>query len=414
MAIIDPLLYPEEVPFNPIGTRSGRNSSVTCWMRYDPHSTSHFLQSTDPNLVVTSAASSTAGVINVLQSILGITLNAFVIWIILTRRSVRKEYLAPSLLSISITDFVFSAYSIPISASLYLNREHPLSSQGCSVYAIIAFGIYYCSALNLLGISFLRTILVYKKAKGKKFRYLCIMTPVIGWIVPMLWFLPSFVGKWGQFGLECKSLWCQWVPYNFDQNRVNTTYTPATLGYPQLFICGLVILGMNLATFFKIRKDISKVTEGFKDEAGQRKSLGMSKKMIEKERKAGKMVALIVSAFFLVYFPLNMLFMIHPFALITHPTLALFFYVFTCNLGIIDPLLYILWHQKFRKEIRRQLAESKMFPLAHRLASKFKDSDDCTLNSLHSTKPTLNTTRTNHHQSTHETKVPTLLTLSKS
>lgn len=306
MVLSDQVLYPREIAFHSINGSSSK-SADTCWMRIDLNSTNEFLRSTDPGLAVSSIPSTIAGSINVLQCILGISLNALVIWILLSRRSVRKEYLAPSLLSISITDFVFSAYNLPLSAYLYLNREHPLSSNGCGVYALITFGTYFCSALNLFGISFLRTIAVFSSSmtKSSRFRYICILTPITGWIVALMMFLPSAIGKWGQFGLECKSLWCHWVPYDSDERRVGTTYTPKTLAIPQLFVCGVAILGMNVATFLKIKNGARKIATGFKDT-----TIGMSKKMMQRERKAGEMVALITASFFLVYFPLNMLMII--------------------------------------------------------------------------------------------------------
>ena len=400
MVLSDQLLYPREITFHSING-SSFSSTETCWMRIDSNSTNEFLRSTDPGLAVSSIVSTIAGTINILQCIFGICLNALVIWILLSRRSVRKEYLAPSLLSISITDFIFSAYNLPISASLYLNREHPLSSKGCGVYAIITFGTYFCSALNLFGISFLRTIAVYSSnmTKSTKFRYICILTPITGWIVALLLFLPSAIGRWGQFGLECKSLWCHWIPYDSDGSRVGTTYTPRTLAIPQLFVCGFAILGMNAATFLKIRNDARKIATGFKDT-----TIGMSEKMVQRERKAGEMVALITATFFLIYFPLNMLMMIEPFGLITHPSLALFFYVFTCNLCIIDPLLYIFWHRKFRKEIRRHLEGASVFPLANRLLNVLKTDDDSAMSSTHTTKQYATKLRTNMN-SDHQNKV---------
>ena len=66
----------------------------------------------------------------------------------------------------------------------------------------------------------------------------------------------------------------------------------------------------------------------------------------------GKMTAMITLTFFLIYIPITLVFLIDPDAGFTRPTAVLVTDSFTCCLAIIDPMVYILCHEKYRDGIK--------------------------------------------------------------
>ena len=86
---------------------------------------------------------------------------------------------------------------------------------------------------------------------NKIFRYAAALTPLIGWLIALLMFAKTFVGKYGQFQLECKSLVCRWISVDTEGNP--TEYDPEMSGSLMIIIAGLLMLILNVATYVQIR-----------------------------------------------------------------------------------------------------------------------------------------------------------------
>ena len=67
----------------------------------------------------------------------------------------------------------------------------------------------------------------------------------------------------------------------------------------------------------------------------------------------GKIIAIITSTFFLLYIPICLVFWIYPDAGFTHPTAAVLVTdAITLFLVIVDPMVYIISHEKYRDGIQ--------------------------------------------------------------
>jgi len=64
------------------------------------------------------------------------------------------------------------------------------------------------------------------------------------------------------------------------------------------------------------------------------------------------MTALITLTFFLLYIPICLLFLIYPHAGFTHPTAVLATDAVALFLVIVDPMVYIISHEKYREGIK--------------------------------------------------------------
>ena len=63
-------------------------------------------------------------------------------------------------------------------------------------------------------------------------------------------------------------------------------------------------------------------------------------------------VIVVTTSFFLVYIPMAILRNIDPDAMITQRKSFIFCYLCTCMIGIIDPLVYIIFQESYRNEIK--------------------------------------------------------------
>ena len=111
---------------------------------------------------------------------------------------------------------------------------------------------------------------------------------------------------------------------------------------------GVMILILNVSTFIRVSKHSRQMH-------GQMKEINsdLARAALQKEKQAGKLLAIISVLFFVVYLPGIVLRNIDPDARFTKPIAQMVCYVFDMSIGIIDPLIYIIFQQKYRNEIKK-------------------------------------------------------------
>lgn len=316
-----------------------------CWMNIDPKDPTLALNSTNPNYVYPVTASFIAGFVTAIQCIGGTILNLLVILALFRSTDLRKEYLTPSIMSIAVTDLMFSIYMMPIMAFTYFTRDNPLT-KGCEFYGFSGFGLCICSIFNLVSLAILRCVAVYfpRKTKSLVFQRSCIILPIMTWVSTVLLLLPTLFRQYGRFGLECGSFRCELMNIGTDLMLV----TPRQFWAVLLGLNGLLLFPLNAGTYYQVSKQSRRILEQIKDlnlDAGQYGFL-------EKERKLGKMIALITLSFFGVYSPVMIILMIDENANTKLPVPFLVTQVIFCSLVIIDPMVYIVSHEKYREGIK--------------------------------------------------------------
>ena len=152
-----------------------------------------------------------------------------------------------------------------------------------------------CSALTLLVIAVLRCMLVYypRKAKNEVFGKATKAVPIMTWVVSFAWLLATLIGEYGQFGLDCKLLSCWFIDNDVSGHNDNPELTYCLA----IMITGIIVLLLNLLTNAKI----ADYTKSFLS-TNSSVELEAKTKILEKERRPGKMVTLVIISYFIVYF----------------------------------------------------------------------------------------------------------------
>ena len=324
-----------------------------CWLKRVNNLSADQEQMIDIDFVYSDAESLLAGIVNVLQSGFGATLNFLILFILLRNPKLRNDNITPSIISIAITDFLFCAYPLPAISVHWFTKDWPLPF-GCQFYSFVLYGLWLCSAWNLLGITAIRCVAVYfpMMARRNSFRPICKVVPVMAWIITTISLLPTLVGKYGQFGFECRTFKCKFI--NVDREGNPTKSDPERTYASGIILLGIVILFLNIAIFIRVSKQSKKVAEQFKLH-----NLEIAKQLIDKERRVGRIIKIVTISFFVVYFPMIILRMNDSNAMVTKPKAYIACYLFTCMIGIIDPLVYIIGIQKYRSEIKRLFFKPK-------------------------------------------------------
>ena len=317
-----------------------------CWMRCDPNSTSLVLNSTDPSLSLSETDSMIACITATLASIGGTILNALILLAIIRSSYLRKEYLCPSIVSITLTDLLFSVYILPKLSLHHLKRKVDFP-EGCNFFGFFAWGLWMVSVFNLVGIAALRCFAINfpTKTKTRSFRYFCTIIPIMAWVLTLILYVPTLNQQFGRLGLECKIFICVMVNVDAEENPIYPG--PKNLYLQMIFLSGIILLVLNVVIYVQVFKQTKKMYNQIKDT-----SMEAAMNVLQNERKVGKMVTLMTTSFFLVYVPLIILNVVDSNAAITKPITSTVVFFFSYLLVVIDPLVYIVSSNKYRNEIK--------------------------------------------------------------
>jgi len=321
----------------------------SCWTKINPIAPTIRALTEDPDFCYSDEVAITTGLFLTLEFIAGSILNFLVILAVLRSKDIRKEYLTPSILSIAITDFIFSAYVIPVSAIKFFSRDMPFPAV-CEFTAFTAHSLWLLSALNLLGISVMRCFVVFFpwNITNKKFKYACRIWPVLSWIISFLAMLKPLLGKYGRFGLECRSFLCKLIDVDFNGNT--THFDPMKMYFIFVISSGIIMLLLTIVAFFRVSYYSKSMFNQMKDI-----NMDIAKQMLNKEKSFGKMMAIVSASFIIVYFPIFILMSMDEHAAARKEKAMLVAIVLTASLVIIDPLAYIFCHKQYRTEIKIML-----------------------------------------------------------
>jgi hypothetical protein len=325
-------------------TTSTSENNDSCWAECDPSLPASNMSDYE-SYWLSEPESIIGGIMALFTSIPGTILNFLVILTLIRNQELRKEYLAPSIASITITDFLFSLYVLPRESLHFFNRDVTWF-EGCNFFGLFSMGLWMVSIFNLIGIAGLRCFAISYplKTRGKSFQYCCVIVPIMAWASTLILFLPSLTRQYGQIGLRCNFFLCAFV-------NVDTEGNPITLGPLAVYLMiiafsGILLLFLNVLGYIQVSKHSQKIFDQIKDI-----NVDTATKVLQNEKKLQKMVRLVTAAFFLVYVPLVLLVAFGNEGRDT-PMFAVICYFCAELLVILDPLIYIYSSEKFRNGIK--------------------------------------------------------------
>ena len=340
--------------FRPVELHSSKYFNI-CWTKldYDDHQGRHFAE--EPGFSYSETEATIAGVFNLLECCGGTILNFLVITAIFKSHELRKEYLAPSFLSVAVTDFIYSVYILPMWVILFFTRDMPPLPYDCKMSSFSAYSLWLCTMFNLLGIAILRCFAIFypAKIKSREFQNVCKLTPLVGWIISFLLMLPTLLGKYGHFALECRSFRCKTIDTDLDGNPIE--FDPLSSYLIIVIGCGNVMLLLNVITFYNVTRKSIKMEQQIKDNNLEKTMLQISSNMLQREKNVGKMVAVVSSSLLIVYLPVFILLSVDENATITQKPAMVFVHILLNSVVVFDPLAFIVCHKKYRFEIKQIL-----------------------------------------------------------
>ena len=173
----------------------------------------------------------------------------------------------------------------------------------------------------------------------------------MSWVVSVLWILPTTMGKYGRFGIDCKVMGCTMIKQVVDGNMAD----PEKTLFLAIAAIGVVMLVLNTLTYVRVsRHNRSMLTNVASMD-------DLTKNTLKKERKLGIMVAMMTTSFFIVYMPLLIVRSIDFYIMTTNPKTFAVALIFASSIGMIDPIVYIAFNPQYQDASKSLISDVTSF-----------------------------------------------------
>ncbi|XP_076619287.1 trapped in endoderm 1 [Colletes latitarsis] len=152
----------------------------------------------------------TAAVCAIIFCVVGVAGNLVTVIALLKYTRLRRHATTAFVISLSISDLIFSAVNMPLTASRYLHEAWVLGETLCKIFPLFFYGNVAVSLLSMVAITINRYILISRSeiyAQLYTTRRIILMLIAI-WTLSFSILLPPLLGFWGTLGLEPSTFSC--------------------------------------------------------------------------------------------------------------------------------------------------------------------------------------------------------------
>ena len=151
-----------------------------------------------------------AGLAACLLSLLGIFGNLVTILGLLRDSRLRGQATTVFVISLAVSDLLFCAINLPLTAVKYLQRAWTLGNILCKLHPFFFYGNYAASLISMVAIAVNRWVLIAHFPLYRRiYTRTTTLTMVAGvWIFSFSWLLPPLFSLWGTLGQQANSFSC--------------------------------------------------------------------------------------------------------------------------------------------------------------------------------------------------------------
>ncbi|XP_057323439.1 protein trapped in endoderm-1-like [Microplitis mediator] len=290
------------------------------------------------------AVTITAAVCAILFSIIGVLGNLVTVIALLKYTRLRRHATTAFVISLSISDLIFSAVNLPLTASRYLNEAWVLGETLCQIFPLFFYGNVAVSLLSMVAITVNRYVLISKSdiyARLYTNRGITIMLIAI-WVISFSLLLPPLTGIWGKLGLDHKTFSCTILHKNGKSPK------------KMLFVIGfvipcVVIIVSYLCIYWKVRQS-RKNLEAHMVNGGMRRNTGFQRR---EDSRVTKLMLTIFLCFLLCFLPLMLVNVIDDKVKI--PIIHVVASILAWASSVINPFIYAGTNKLYREAYRQVL-----------------------------------------------------------
>ncbi|XP_011307025.1 protein trapped in endoderm-1 [Fopius arisanus] len=280
-----------------------------------------------------------AAVCAILFSVVGVLGNLVTVIALLKFARLRRNATTAFVISLSISDLIFAAVNLPLTASRYLHEAWILGDTLCQIFPVFFYGNVAVSLLSMVAITLNRYVLISKPDVYPRIytnRGITLMLIAI-WVVSFSLLLPPLTGIWGRLGHDPGTFSCTILKKNGKSPK------------KMLFIIGfivpcVVITVSYLCIYWKVRESRKKLEA----HAGPRRSTGFQKR---EDSRVTRLMLTIFLCFLLCFFPLMLVNVIEFKAPVVHVIGS----ILAWASSVVNPFIYAGTNKLYREAYRQIL-----------------------------------------------------------
>ncbi|XP_034171784.2 trapped in endoderm 1 [Osmia lignaria lignaria] len=287
-----------------------------------------------------------AAVCAIIFSIVGVAGNLVTVIALLKYTRLRRHATTAFVISLSISDLIFSAVNLPLTASRYLNEAWVLGETLCKIFPLFFYGNVAVSLLSMVAITINRYILISRSeiyAQLYTTQRIILMLIAI-WTLSFSLLLPPLFGFWGTLGLEPTTFSCTIL-------KKNGT-SPKKFLFVLGFIVPCVVISVSyLCIYWRVRKS----RKNLKAHAGvsRKKSGGFQRR---EDSRVTRLMLTIFLCFLLCFMPLMLVNVIDD--KIKIPILHVIASVLAWASSVINPFIYAGTNKLYREAYKQILCSA--------------------------------------------------------
>ncbi|XP_011868593.1 PREDICTED: protein trapped in endoderm-1 [Vollenhovia emeryi] len=279
----------------------------------------------------------------IIFSIIGVLGNLITVIALLKYTRLRRHATTAFVISLSISDLIFSAVNLPLTASRYLNEAWVLGETLCKIFPLFFYGNVAVSLLSMVAITINRYILISQSDIYSQLytsRGITLMLIVI-WTLSFLMLLPPLLGIWGTLGLDSATFSCTILRKNGS--------SPKKFLFVLGFIVPCVVISVSyLCIYWRVRQS-RKNLEAHAAESGRR-SGGFQRR---EDSRVTRLMLTIFLCFLMCFMPLMLVNVIDDKMKV--PILHVVASVLAWASAVVNPFIYAGTNKLYREAYKQVL-----------------------------------------------------------
>ncbi|XP_012542853.1 protein trapped in endoderm-1 [Monomorium pharaonis] len=292
-----------------------------------------------PRLVTIGAAG-----FAIIFSIIGILGNLVTVIALLKYTRLRRHATTAFVISLSVSDLIFSAVNLPLTASRYFHEAWVLGETLCTIFPLFFYGNVAVSLLSMVAITINRYILISRSDIYNQLYTSCgiILMLIVIWTLSFLMLLPPLLGIWGTLGLDSATFSCTILKKNGS--------SPKKFLFVLGFIVPCVVISVSyLCIYWRVRRS-RKNLEAHATERGRGSVGGFQRR---EDSRVTKLMLTIFLCFLTCFMPLMLMNVIDDKMRI--PILHIVASILAWASAVINPFIYAGTNKLYREAYKQVL-----------------------------------------------------------
>lgn len=255
-------------------------------------------------------------------------------------------------LSLCLSDLLFCAINLPLTANRFIKQHWSLGPQLCQLFAFIFYGNEAVSLLSMVAITINRyTLIAYYDMYAQIYTTTKIWIQLLLiWIVSFGFMIPPLLGIWGQLGLEKNTFSCTILPKNGQSPK------KALFVFGFALPCVAIIVSYS-CIYWRVRQSKRKLE-------GHGKLSGQTAKEKEEDSRLTRLMLTIFVCFLACFLPLMIMNVADDD--ITYPWLHIIASILAWASSVVNPLIYAATNRQYRAAYANLLKFCKLSPASRR------------------------------------------------